>query len=157
MAGQRFTLKCVVISHLPTVVSWIDASGEPVSGEGIMTIDESVSGERISTSGESASGEGFSTSGEPASGDGIRTSSSGELASGDDISTSEEPASKKGISGVIKYEAEDESWLEILFDSLHTSHGGLYTCISQINISSTKNISSQEILLEVESKSSALF
>ena len=93
VTGEMFTLKCIVQSHLPTVVSWIDNTREPVSG--------------------------------------VRVSA--------------------------KYVAENEGALELHFDSLHTSHGGLYTCISRMNISSARNISSQQFLLEVKSKTHTWF
>ena len=58
----------------------------------------------------------------------------------------------KGIAVSSKYVDGKKSSLKLHFDFLLASHAGLYVCNSQMNISSPKNVSSQRILLEVESK-----
>ena len=43
-----------------------------------------------------------------------------------------------------------ESSINLHFNSLRTSHGGVYVCTSQLNISSPRNYSSLHALVEVE-------
>ena len=42
--------------------------------------------------------------------------------------------------------------LSLTFDSLRMSHGGMYECLSEVNISSPNNVSSSYILLQVEGR-----
>lgn len=63
-----------------------------------------------------------------------------------------EPVNESGIIVSQTYVDEEKSTLVLSFGYLHTSHGGLYTCNSEMNVSLAGNVSSRGILLEVESE-----